>query len=76
MEFNMLKTFQAVVTPIRYNNKRINRICVCYKMQFIDLVYAIGFREAENPLIFQSMNLDAFAVPTQCGSSGSFVESY
>lgn len=29
-------------------------------MQFIDLVYAIGFREAENPLIFQSMNLDAF----------------
>lgn len=76
MGFNMLKTFQAIVNPIRHNKKRTNRICVCFKMQFIDLVYVIGFREAENPLIFQSMNLDAFAVQTQCGSSGSFVESY
>ena len=46
MEFNMLKTFQDIVNPIRYNKKRTNRICVYCKMQFIDLVYAIGFREA------------------------------
>lgn len=76
MGFNMLKIFQAIVNPVRYSKMRTNGICIYYKIQFIELVYAIGFREAENPLIFQSMNLDVFAVPTQYGSSGSSMESY